>query len=107
MPPPPIRPPMWNQQPQIPGTDLPQVPGGTNTFVPPPPPGTSVSILGNKWIFYHLTYANIDTNLYRSIIYLAKYNLHFNENVLCINFIHVCNFIELECTFATGTVSME
>lgn len=41
MPPPPIRPPMWNQ-PQIPGTDLPPMPSG-NAFPPPPPPGTSVS----------------------------------------------------------------
>lgn len=48
MPPPSIRPPMWNNQPQIPGTDLPPVPSGGNScappFVPPPPPGTSVSI---------------------------------------------------------------
>lgn len=47
MPPPPIRPPqIWNQQPQIPGTDYntdlpaPPVPPA---FVPPPPPGTTVS----------------------------------------------------------------
>lgn len=43
MPPPPIRPPMWNQ-PQIPGTDLPPIPSGNSSFPPPPPPGTSVSI---------------------------------------------------------------
>lgn len=46
MPPPPIRPPIWNQQPQIPGTDMPSppVPGAPNSYAPPPPPGTSVSI---------------------------------------------------------------
>lgn len=43
MPPPPIRPPMWNNQPQIPGTDLPPMPPSGNAFQPPPPPGTSVS----------------------------------------------------------------
>lgn len=44
MPPPPIRPPIWNQQPQIPGTDLPPMPSGNAAYPPPPPPGTSVSI---------------------------------------------------------------
>lgn len=41
MPPPSIRPPMWNNQPQIPGTDMPPVPSGNAPppFVPPPPPG--------------------------------------------------------------------
>lgn len=49
MPPPPIRPPMWNQQPQIPGTDLPPAPPGSgNSYPPPPPPGTSVSIFNTN-----------------------------------------------------------
>lgn len=37
-------PPFFNQQPQIPGTDLPPIPGSLpNAFIPPPPPpGTQV-----------------------------------------------------------------
>lgn len=50
MPPPPIRPPMWNQQPQIPGTDLPPMPpSGNAAYPPPPPPGTSVSLFLKKF----------------------------------------------------------
>lgn len=42
MPPPP--PPPYYGQPQIPGTDLPPIPGGPS-FAPPPPPGTQVNII--------------------------------------------------------------
>lgn len=64
MPPPSMRPPMWNNQPQIPGTDLPPVPSGANPpppFVPPPPPGTSVRISIYIDIILCLGYSFIET----------------------------------------------
>lgn len=41
MPPPP--PPPYFNQPQIPGTDLPPIPGSSSFVPPPPPPGTQVN----------------------------------------------------------------